>query len=147
MCTYLQAESGSLIRYIGIGRLSDGLICASHAQRGKASDLSEVVTLVISSGNFAAKSQLTVTINDAVGTLHLSSGEEECYAVVAAADFPRRECFSLLNEAAESFASVSCVERLRTCDKTGELSKTCSTFLKEVRGKSPDTTRRYHIQN
>ena len=73
----VQAESGSLIRYIGIGRLSDGLICASHAQRGKASDLSEVVTRVISSGNFAAKSQLTVTINDAVGTLHLSSGEEE----------------------------------------------------------------------
>ena len=120
------------LRYIGIGRLNDGLICASYAPKIKATELTEVVSRVISSGNFSAKSQLTVTINDSVGTLHLSSGEEEVYAVVAAADFSRRECFNLLSDVSEAFKAESSVERLKSCERTGEMNKNCQHFMKEV---------------
>lgn len=109
------------------------MICASVASKSRATELSEVVSRVISSGNFGAKSQLTVTINDSIGTLHLSSGEEEVFAVVAAADFSRRDCFNLLAEVAETFTTVSSTDRLRSCDRAGELNKTCQGFMKEVR--------------
>ena len=109
------------------------MICASVASKSKATELSEVVSRVISSGNFGAKSQLTVTINESIGTLHLSSGEEEVFAVVAAADFSRRDCFNLLAEVAETFGTVSSADRLRSCERAGELNKTCAVFMKDVR--------------
>lgn len=51
---------------------------------------------VLTSGNLRARTQLTVTVNDVIGTLHITTTDEEIYAVITSSAYPRRSAFEML---------------------------------------------------
>jgi hypothetical protein len=93
----MATEGGKNVRYVVFARLSDGLALAHFKKHANAATI-ETANKVLTSGNLKAKSQLTVTIDHNIGTLHLAAGEDDVIAVITAPNYPRRSAFRLLDE-------------------------------------------------
>ena len=72
----MATEGGKNVRYVVFARLSDGLALAHFKKHANAATI-ETANKVLTSGNLKAKSQLTVTIDHNIGTLHLAAGEDD----------------------------------------------------------------------
>jgi len=86
------------IRFAVFARLSDGLALATFKGRGATASAVETTNKVLKSGNLKPKAQLTVTIDQTIGTLHLAAGDVDVIAVITSPDYPRRSAFQLLEE-------------------------------------------------
>ena len=63
------------IRYAAFARLSDGLTLASFKGKGATPAVTETANKVLRSGNLKPNGQLTVTVDQTIGTLHLAAGD------------------------------------------------------------------------
>mmetsp|Transcript_22382 Transcript_22382/g.26973 ORF Transcript_22382/g.26973 Transcript_22382/m.26973 type:complete len:224 (+) Transcript_22382:295-966(+) len=126
------------VKYITLSRLSDGLIVASHRDKNTSPECSETVSRVLSSGNVNPNTQLTVTVNAQIGTLHLAAEEVDVVSVVTAANYPRRTAFQLLAEVREYVTSNVTPDMITQASSEEELKGTCKTFLGEVFAKYND---------
>eukprot|EP00238_Polyblepharides_amylifera_P011792 CAMPEP_0196588266 /NCGR_PEP_ID=MMETSP1081-20130531/60041_1 /TAXON_ID=36882 /ORGANISM="Pyramimonas amylifera, Strain CCMP720" /LENGTH=193 /DNA_ID=CAMNT_0041910715 /DNA_START=59 /DNA_END=637 /DNA_ORIENTATION=+ len=121
------------IRLITLGRLSDGLAVASYKRNDTTkAEVEATVSRVLSSGNIKPNSQLTVVINEDIGTLHLASGEADVISVVTSSTYPRRSAFQLLEELRVKMESQAPAQELQACSKQDQLSKKCQPWLREV---------------
>mmetsp|Transcript_37859 Transcript_37859/g.72546 ORF Transcript_37859/g.72546 Transcript_37859/m.72546 type:complete len:236 (+) Transcript_37859:276-983(+) len=129
------ASSVQGVRYIALARLSDGLALASYKPSSCANIAGEceaTVTKVLSSGNIKPTTQLTVVVNDRMGTMHLSARTDDVIAVVTSATYPRRAAFDLLKDLHEKTSQHVPTEAVAACTKHEELSRTCHAWLKEI---------------
>ena len=122
------------VRFACVARHSDGLIAASHHCRtigekvrahgvgtgvrrqraltggrpggGGAQTLS-TVRKVLQSGNLKKQTKCTVTVNDAVGTMHINTTDSAAYVLVTSPTYPRRTAFTALTKLREAVASSS----------------------------------------
>jgi len=120
------------VRFAVLARLSDGLILATHASKKSGGQQVETVKRVLTSGNIRAKAQLTVTVNDEVGTLHLMAGEVDVLAVVTSASYTRRTAYKLLGELREKATETVSAEAVSGATREGELKGVAGAWMKEV---------------
>jgi len=92
------AEHDDPVRFLAYGRLSDGLVLASHKSRRAPGACEETCGKVLESGNLKQNAQLTVTVTPEIGTLHLNAGSNDVIAVVTSHLYPRKNAFKLLDE-------------------------------------------------
>lgn len=92
------AEHDDPVRFLAYGRLSDGLVMASHKSRRAPGACEETCGKVLESGNLKQNAQLTVTVTPEIGTLHLNAGSNDVIAVVTSHLYPRKNAFKLLDE-------------------------------------------------
>lgn len=121
------------LRYLTLSRLQDGMVVASYCKKGSATaECAQTVSRVLSSGNVKANTQLTVTINEEIGTLHLAAGETDVLAVVTSATYSRPSAFKLLAALRDLVTAHLTAEEVSEVSKEGQLTKKCSPFLKEI---------------
>lgn len=124
------------MRYVALARLSDGLIVASYrphaANASTSAECEATVAKVLASGNIKPCTQLTVVINDEIGTMHLAARSDDVTAVVTCATYPRRSAFQMLSALQEAVSQNATLEAVAACQKPEELSKPCHTWLKEI---------------
>lgn len=119
------------IRFAVYARLSDGLSLATFKGKGAHSGAAvETAHKVLQSGNLKPKSQLTVTIDQTIGTLHLAAGDVDVIAVITAPEYPRRSAFKLLDEIRVQVEAHIPREGVTGATKEGEY-KHQMPFLKE----------------
>eukprot|EP00898_Chlorokybus_atmophyticus_P003961 jgi/Chlat1/4566/Chrsp29S04465 len=126
---------GPNVRFCTLSRLSDGVVVASWAHKHADPECLETVGRVVGSGNLKANSQLTVTVNERVGTLHLHSQDAEVFAVVTSASYPRRSAFRLLQDLrdrARSDLGNDLANLVGNAAGAGALTKQCTGFMKEL---------------
>mmetsp|Transcript_8636 Transcript_8636/g.21769 ORF Transcript_8636/g.21769 Transcript_8636/m.21769 type:complete len:232 (+) Transcript_8636:56-751(+) len=111
------------IRFAVLARLSDGLSLATFKGRGAKAEAMDTANKVLKSGNLKPKSQLTVTIDQTIGTLHLASGEADVIAVITAPNYPRRLAFKLLEEIRAKVDDCIPAEGVAGASKEGEYAK------------------------
>lgn len=119
------------IRFAAFARLSDGLTLATFKGRGSNANTVETANKVLRSGNLKPKSQLTVTIDQTIGTLHLAAGEVDVIAVITAPAYPRRSAFKLLDEIRSGVDACIPPEGVTGATKDGEYAKQMP-FLREA---------------
>lgn len=119
------------IRFAVFARLSDGLTLATFKGKGSNATTVETANKVLRSGNLKPKSQLTVTIDQTTGTLHLAAGEVDVIAVITAPAYPRRSAFKLLDEIRAGVDACIPPEGVTGATKDGEYAKQMP-FLREA---------------
>ena len=127
----MATEVSGNIRFAVFARLSDGLALATFKGKGSTASAAETANKVLQSGNLKPKSQLTVTIDHAIGTLHLSAGEVDVIAVITAPNYPRRSAFKLLEELRAKVEECVSREGVEGATKAGEYASQMP-FLKEA---------------
>uniref|UniRef100_A0A7S0N7B5 V-SNARE coiled-coil homology domain-containing protein n=1 Tax=Pyramimonas obovata TaxID=1411642 RepID=A0A7S0N7B5_9CHLO len=120
------------VRFLTLARLHDGLTLATYKSKDKTTQCEETVDRVLKSGNIKPNSQLTVVINDEIGTLHLSAGPEDVLAAVTEASYPRRTAFQMLNALREAVNNNLTPQEIAESTEPGALNGTCKPWLKEV---------------
>uniref|UniRef100_A0A7S0X8N0 V-SNARE coiled-coil homology domain-containing protein n=1 Tax=Mantoniella antarctica TaxID=81844 RepID=A0A7S0X8N0_9CHLO len=118
------------IRFAVFARLSDGLALATFKGRGATASAVETTNKVLKSGNLKPKAQLTVTIDQTIGTLHLAAGDVDVIAVITSPDYPRRSAFQLLEEIRAKVDGSITPEEVTRATKAGEHAK--HAFLREA---------------
>ena len=127
----VMADSDDSIRFLAYGRLSDGLLLATHKSRRASTATEETCKKVFESGNLKPNAQLTVTVTPEIGTLHLNAGGEDVIAVVTATTYPRKPAFELLDAVRVEVTRASITtEDVRNAEKPGCFAR--SLFLKDV---------------
>ena len=126
------AEYDDPVRFLAYGRLTDGLVMASHKSIRAPDACQETASKVLESGNLKPNAQLTVTVTAEIGTLHLNAGGNDVIAVVTAPEYPRKLAFRLLDEIREQVnqASITSVD-VDGCDKKNCFGKQLP-FMKEA---------------
>lgn len=122
---------GGNIRLAVFARLSDGLSLATFKGAKSSAASVETANKVLRSGNLKPNSQLTVTIDQSIGTLHLAAGEVDVIAVITAPDYPRRSAFKLLDEIRTKVDDCIPAEGVTGATKEGEYAKSMP-FLREA---------------
>lgn len=125
------SAGGNNIRYAVLAKLSDGLLLASFKSRAATQQTLDTTKKVLSSGNVKPKTQLTVTVDETVGTLHLVAGEVDVLAVITAPNYPRRSAFQFLAEFRSKVSEAIPVEGITGATKEGEYGKQAA-WLKEL---------------
>mmetsp|Transcript_13277 Transcript_13277/g.45936 ORF Transcript_13277/g.45936 Transcript_13277/m.45936 type:complete len:224 (-) Transcript_13277:652-1323(-) len=121
----------SNVRYAVLARLSDGMVASSYTSKRAAPETVETVKRVLTSGNLRPKTQLTVTVNDTVGALHLMGGTSDVLAVVTSASYPRRSAFKLLAELREVVSAEVAEGAVDAMTKENELRTLVSGGFRE----------------
>ena len=86
-------------RWAAVARLSDGVVLAQAAQPTPLdAGAQATVARVLASGQIKPDTQLTVTIGEEHGHLHLSAGASCVFLLLAPQDYPRRAALRLLAE-------------------------------------------------
>jgi hypothetical protein len=119
------------IRFAVFARLSDGLSLSTFKGKGCTATTVDTTNKVLRSGNLKAKSQLTVTIDQTIGTLHLAAGDVDVIAVITAPDYPRRSAFKLLDEVRAEADKCILPEGVTGATRDGEYAKQMP-FLREA---------------
>ncbi len=126
------AEFEDSIRFLAYGRLSDGLLLATHKSRRASAATEETCKKVFESGNLKPNAQLTVTVTPEIGTLHLHAGGDDVIAVVTASAYPRKLAFALLDEVRVQVTQASITsEDVRNAEKPGCFARALP-FLKDA---------------
>jgi len=126
------ADSVDSIRFLAYGRLSDGLMLATHKSRRANAATEDTCRKVFESGNLKPNAQLTVTVTPEIGTLHLNAGGEDVIAVVTASAYPRKLAFQLLDEVRVQVTQASITpDDVKNADKPGCFARSLP-FFKEV---------------
>ena len=126
------AEHEDAVRFLAYGRLSDGLLLATHKSRRANAATEETCKKVFESGNLKPNAQLTVTVTPEIGTLHLNAGGEDVIAVVTASAYPRKLAFQLLDEVRVQVTQASITpDDVKNADKPGCFARSLP-FFKEV---------------
>ena len=114
------AEHEDAVRFLAYGRLSDGLLLATHKSRRANAATEETCKKVFESGNLKPNAQLTVTVTPEIGTLHLNAGGDDVIAVVTASAYPRKLAFDLLDEVRRDVTRASITASdVRDAEKPG----------------------------
>jgi hypothetical protein len=122
------------IRYAAFARLSDGLTLASFKGKGATPAVTETANKVLRSGNLKPNGQLTVTVDQTIGTLHLAAGDVDVLAVITAPEYPRRSAFKLLDEIREMVKeAVRGAEDIAAASRDGELQGAMPTLASTCR--------------
>ena len=126
------AEFEDSIRFLAYGRLSDGLLLATHKSRRANAATEETCKKVFESGNLKPNAQLTVTVTPEIGTLHLNAGGDDVIAVVTASAYPRKLAFDLLDEVRRDVprASITASD-VRDAEKPGCFARSLPS-LREI---------------
>lgn len=88
------------------------------------------VRKVLASGNLQRNQQLTVTVSEELGTLHLQTGDAEVLAVMCSTAYPRRKAFEMLRELQAGLAEVAGPEALAAMANEGDLNRYCQGMLR-----------------
>ena len=122
------------IRYAAFARLSDGLTLASFKGKGATPAVTETANKVLRSGNLKPNGQLTVTVDQTIGTLPLAAGGVDVLAVITAPEYPRRSAFKLLDEIREMVKeAVRGAEDIAAASRDGELQGAMPTLASTCR--------------
>ena len=122
------------IRYAAFARLSDGLTLASFKGKGATPAVTETANKVLRSGNLKPNGQLTVTVDQTIGTLHLAAGDVDVLAVITAPEYPRRSAFKLLDEIREMVKEATRgAEDIAAASRDGELQGAMPTLASTCR--------------
>jgi hypothetical protein len=126
------ADSGDSIRFLAYGRLSDGLMLATHKSRRANAATEDTCRKVFESGNLKPNAQLTVTVTPEIGTLHLNAGGDDVIAVVTASAYPRKLAFDLLDEVRRDVTRASITASdVRDAEKQGCFTRSLPS-LREI---------------
>ena len=126
------AEFEDSIRFLAYGRLSDGLLLATHKSRRANAATEETCKKVFESGNLKPNAQLTVTVTPEIGTLHLNAGGDDVIAVVTASAYPRKLAFDLLDEVRRDVTRASITASdVRDAEKPGCFARSLPS-LREI---------------
>jgi len=126
------AEHEDAVRFLAYGRLSDGLLLATHKSRRANAATEETCKKVFESGNLKPNAQLTVTVTPEIGTLHLNAGGDDVIAVVTASAYPRKLAFDLLDEVRRDVTRASITASdVRDAEKSGCFTRSLPS-LREV---------------
>mmetsp|Transcript_39223 Transcript_39223/g.65916 ORF Transcript_39223/g.65916 Transcript_39223/m.65916 type:complete len:293 (-) Transcript_39223:113-991(-) len=120
------------IKLLTVSRLEDGLVLASYRAKDKGAECEETVDRVLRSGNIQPNSQITVVINDDIGTLHLLAGTIDVLSAVTNATYPRRSAFQLLKDARDAVVNNVAPGEITGTSERGALSRTCKPWLKQL---------------
>ena len=126
------AEHEDAVRFLAYGRLSDGLLLATHKSRRANAATEETCKKVFESGNLKPNAQLTVTVTPEIGTLHLNAGGDDVIAVVTASAYPRKLAFDLLDEVRRDVTRASITASdVRDAEKPGCFARSLPS-LREI---------------
>ena len=126
------AEHEDAVRFLAYGRLSDGLLLATHKSRRANAATEETCKKVFESGNLKPNAQLTVTVTPEIGALHLNAGGDDVIAVVTASAYPRKLAFDLLDEVRRDVTRASITASdVRDAEKPGCLARSLPS-LREI---------------
>jgi hypothetical protein len=126
------ADSVDSIRFLAYGRLSDGLMLATHKSRRANAATEDTCRKVFESGNLKPNAQLTVTVTPEIGTLHLNAGGDDVIAVVTASAYPRKLAFDLLDEVRRDVTRASITASdVRDAEKPGCFARSLPS-LREI---------------
>ena len=126
------AEHEDAVRFLAYGRLSDGMLLATHKSRRANAATEETCKKVFESGNLKPNAQLTVTVTPEIGTLHLNAGGDDVIAVVTASAYPRKLAFDLLDEVRRDVTRASITASdVRDAEKPGCFARSLPS-LREI---------------
>lgn len=126
------AEHEDAVRFLAYGRLSDGLLLATHKSRRANAATEETCKKVFESGNLKPNAQLTVTVTPEIGALHLNAGGDDVIAVVTASAYPRKLAFDLLDEVRRDVTRASITASdVRDAEKPGCFARSLPS-LREI---------------
>jgi len=127
------AEHEDAVRFLAYGRLSDGLLLATHKSRRANAATEETCRKVFESGNLKPDARMTVTVTPEIGALHLNAGGDDVIAVVTASAYPRKLAFDLLDEVRREVTKASITASdVRDAEKSGCFARVLAPSLREV---------------
>ena len=126
------AEHEDAVRFLAYGRLSDGLLLATHKSRRANAATEETCKKVFESGNLKPDARMTVTVTPEIGALHLNAGGDDVIAVVTASAYPRKLAFDLLDEVRRDVTRASITASdVRDAEKQGCFARSLPS-LREI---------------
>jgi len=127
------AEHEDAVRFLAYGRLSDGLLLATHKSRRANAATEETCRKVFESGNLKPDARMTVTVTPEIGALHLNAGGDDVIAVVTASAYPRKLAFDLLDEVRRDVTKASITPSdVRDAEKPNCFARSLLPSLREV---------------